>query len=76
MKYLIVHILDVESNDASSIDALYPEIEPRAIIVFRVIGADPDIVLNKTRTTAIEEAFSTKERLPESNSELNLTGPS
>lgn len=76
LSYLIVHVLDVEGDGVAARDPFHPEIKPSAVVVFGMVGANPDVVLHKTQPTAMEEAFSTKERLPESNSELNRTAPS
>ena len=75
MLYLVVHILDVEGGCGSTRYPFHPEIEPGSIVVLWMVSTNPDVVLHKARVTAAEEAFSTKERFPESNSELNRTGP-
>jgi len=76
MSHFVVQIIDVKGYGASAIEAFHQKIQPSAIVVLGMIGANPHIILHRARTTDIEEAFYTKERFPESNSELNRTGPS
>jgi|JI6StandDraft_1071083.scaffolds.fasta_scaffold04436_12 hypothetical protein len=57
MSYLVVHVLDIEGDGTSATNSLHPEIEPSTVVVLGMVGADPNVVLHKQSSTAMEEAF-------------------
>lgn len=56
-KYLILHIFNRKGESCALFDSRDGEMKPSSIIIFRMIRADPDIELNRSRTYMVGTCF-------------------
>jgi hypothetical protein len=64
-----VHVLDIEGDGAATTHPLDPEVKPSPVVVFRMVGANPNVVLHKwgllpTRSWPFQRRRGSRSRNP------------